>query len=59
MWNNQSRVERVEKKSAFKTEIPKPNGNPLPQKPASNGKIPFDDLDDEINLEIEEVGGFY
>ncbi len=20
---------------------------------------PFDDLDDEINLEIEEVGGFY
>ncbi|NNE98088.1 MAG: AAA family ATPase, partial [Pyrinomonadaceae bacterium] len=59
LWNNQSRVERVEKKSAFKTEIPKPKGNPVPTKPASNGKIPFDDLDDEINLEIEEVGGFY
>lgn len=56
LWNNQSRVKPAEKKSAFKAE----------EKPKSNGKfngngngITFDDLDDEINLEIEEVGGFY
>ncbi len=58
LWNSQSRVTPVEKKSAFKTESSKPNG-----KYNGNGggkpKIPFDDLDDEINLEIEEVGGLY
>ncbi len=55
LWNNQSRVRPVKKKSAFKTEQPAPV-----RKPKSNGRspIPFDDLDDEINLEIEEVGGF-
>lgn len=57
LWSNQSRVKPNEKKSAFKKESDKskPNGN-------FNGKdngITFDDLDDEINLEIEEVGGFY
>ena len=52
LWNNQARANAVKPKKAFKT----------PEKPASksaNGRIPFDDLDDEINLEIEEVGGFY
>jgi len=54
LWKNQSRVKPVEKKSAFKSEKQKPVSRP-------NGasKIPFDDLDDEINLEIEEVGGLY
>ena len=56
LWNNRSRVEPAQKKSAFKSEKGKPNGE-------FNGNrtspIPFDDLDDEINLEIEEVGGLY
>jgi type II secretory pathway predicted ATPase ExeA len=55
LWNNQSRVKSAKNKSAFRTETPKPNNN-------SNGKnnqIQFNDPDDEVNLEIEEVGGFY
>ncbi len=54
LWKNQARVRPAKKKSAFKSEKPKPVSR-------SNGasKIPFDDLDDEINLEIEEVGGLY
>jgi general secretion pathway protein A len=62
LWNNQTRVEKP--KPMFKTETPVTNGN------AGNGngnssvngaaqKSPFDDLDDDISLEIEEVGGFY
>ncbi|MGI8640991.1 MAG: ExeA family protein [Pyrinomonadaceae bacterium] len=52
LWNNQNRVE-VNKQKKFKTEAANGNGNGnrLPR--------PLDDLDDEINLEIEEVGGFY
>lgn len=54
MWNNQNRIEVTAPKK-FPANIANGNGN-------SNGKPiprPFDDLDDEINLEIEEVGGFY
>ena len=61
LWNNQARAEKV--KPMFKTEKPptngKANGNGN-SNGASNGKTsPFDDLDDDISLEIEEVGGFY
>ena len=52
---NQSRVER---KSAFRPDKSKPNGT-LNSRASVAAKIPFDDLDDEINLEIEEVGGLY
>ncbi len=55
LWNNQSRVEPTKPKKAFKTEEPKSKD----EFNGKNNKIPFDDLDDEINLEIEEVGGFY
>ncbi len=54
--NNQSRVEANMPKK-FPTNAANGNGNGN-----SNGKPiprPFDDLDDEVNLEIEEVGGFY
>ncbi len=54
--NNQSRVEASMPKK-FPTNAANGNGNGN-----SNGKPiprPFDDLDDEVNLEIEEVGGFY
>ena len=57
LWNNQSRVEPA-KKSAFKSEVAKPNGK-FNGNGNANSPIPFDDLDDEINLEIEEVGGLY
>lgn len=51
LWNNQKRVE-VNSPKKFPNE--KSNGN-------GNGAIPkpLDDLDDEVSLEIEEVGGFY
>jgi hypothetical protein len=55
LWNNQSRTKAVQPKKAFKTD------KKTPKAKANGGasRIPFDDLDDEINLEIEEVGGFY
>lgn len=63
LWNNQARAEKP--KPMFKTETPptntnsngngKGNSNVNP----SNKKSPFDDMDDDISLEIEEVGGFY
>lgn len=55
LWNNQARTPAAKPKKAFKTETKEP-----PPKPSGTSRrIPFDDLDDEINLEIEEVGGFY
>ncbi|MFV0389152.1 MAG: ExeA family protein [Pyrinomonadaceae bacterium] len=56
LWNNQSRVEK--QRSAFKQERP---SAPAPSSFNRNNATPasFDDLDDEINLEIEEVGGLY
>lgn len=60
LWNNQARVEQAKPKM-FQTEAPKPNGNGNgTQNGNTNGKHSrFDDLDDDISLEIEEVGGFY
>ncbi|MDH3493741.1 MAG: AAA family ATPase [Acidobacteriota bacterium] len=55
LWSNRARPRAAKPKRAFKTQQPEPAVK-------SNGeasRIPFDDLDDEINLEIEEVGGFY
>ncbi|HEY0461990.1 MAG TPA: AAA family ATPase [Pyrinomonadaceae bacterium] len=61
LWNNQARVERP--KPMFKTETSATNGN---SNGSGNSNIsstakqsPFDDLDDDISLEIEEAGGFY
>ncbi len=59
LWSNQARAEKA--KPMFKTEKPAANGN---SNGNSNGnpkekKSPFDDMDDDISLEIEEVGGFY
>jgi general secretion pathway protein A len=55
LWNNRERVAPAKPRKVFKSEDPKP------KKPVNGSaeRIPFDDLDDEINLEIEEVGGFY
>ncbi len=54
LWNNQAKTEKP--KPMFKAEVPT-NGNGNGN---SNGKhSPFDDLEDDVNLEIEEVGGFY
>lgn len=54
LWNNQTRNEQPKPKT-FQTENGKANGS------ANNGKqISFDNLDDDdLSLEIEEVGGFY
>ena len=55
LWSNSIRTEKP--KPMFKSDAPpKTNGNGN-----SNGSKskPFDDLDDDVNLEIEEVGGFY
>lgn len=62
LWKNQTRVEPTNTKK-FQSEISNGNGNGNGNS-NGNGKSkpipkPFDDLDDEINLEIEEVGGFY
>ena len=60
--NNQNRVEANTPKK-FPANATNGNGNGNGNSNGnSNGKSiprPFDDLDDEINLEIEEVGGFY
>lgn len=58
LWKNQSRTEPNSPKK-FQAEASNANA-------AANGKtngsakhVPFDDLDDDVNLEIGEVGGFY
>ncbi len=56
LWKNKSRVEPNNPKKfqseASNAKAANSNGNGANRKP-------FDDLDDEVNLEIEEVGGFY
>ncbi len=52
LWSNQTRAEKA--RPMFKSEEPTPK--PAPKEPA---RPVFDDLDDDISLEIEEVGGFY
>lgn len=60
LWNNRSRVE-PSTPSNVKTFQTGQQGNPVNPSAAQNANKtnPFDDLDDDINLEIEEVGGFY
>jgi general secretion pathway protein A len=65
LWNNQARAEKA--KPMFKTEKPPTggngnsngNGNGNSKINSNDKKSPFDDMDDDISLEIEEVGGFY
>lgn len=63
LWNNQVRAEKP--KPMFKTETPptntnsNANGNGNSNVNSNDKKSPFDDMDDDISLEIEEVGGFY
>jgi general secretion pathway protein A len=52
LWNNQSRAETINKPKKSETETVKDNGNGKRRNSLAN-------LDDEINLELEEVGGFY
>ncbi len=53
LWSNQARAEQPKPKM-FQAEA-KSNGNG-----SSNGKRPpIEDFDDDVSLEIEEVGGFY
>ncbi len=53
LWNNQSRVEAANKSKKPETKTANGNGS-------SAGKHnQFNDLGDELNLEIEKVGGFY
>jgi general secretion pathway protein A len=52
LWGAQSRVEHA----------PKSNGSHSVQNGNGNGHAkadPFADIDDEVSLEIEEIGGFY
>lgn len=59
LWNPQSRVEATKPKM-FQTAEKPANGNSNGAvNGTGNGKKPFDDLDDDVSLEIEEVGGFY
>jgi general secretion pathway protein A len=58
LWNNQSRVEPVKPKM-FQTEAKSSNGI-LNGNGQGHGAVrPFNDGDDDINLEIGEAGGFY
>jgi general secretion pathway protein A len=54
LWNNQARAEQP--RPMFKAE--RPAAKEAPKPPVKPRPI-FDDLDDDISLEIEEVGGFY
>ena len=53
LWQNQSRAEAAVKPK--KPEVKKADNS----KPNGNGRNPFIDLDDDMILELEEVGGFY
>jgi len=55
LWNNAARTEKP--KPMFKAE--KPQTKPSENNNQPPKKSPFDDMDDDISLEIEEVGGFY
>lgn len=57
LWTNQARAEKP--KPMFKTEQPTANGNGNSKTSTADKKSPFDDFDDDVSLEIEEVGGFY
>ena len=56
LWTNQNRVRQ---QPAKKFQGQSSNGNGSVNEDYDDGHIPFTGLDDEINLEIEEAGGFY
>ncbi len=64
LWNNR---QRVESKGALPNPSTKSNNVKMFQSAPQTSQHekealrqnPFDDLDDEVNLELEEVGGFY
>jgi hypothetical protein len=60
LWNNQNRASQHSNAKKF-NNVPKTNGTSNTNINTNGNGIrrPFDDLDDEINLEIEDVGGFY
>lgn len=59
LWNNRNRVES----HTNTTSNTSSNVKPFQAAQTSGNNAlkhnPFDDLDDEVNLEIEEIGGFY
>jgi hypothetical protein len=57
LWNNQSRSQPNSNVKKFQANAQASNGNSGANK--NGNRRPFDDSDDEINLEIGEVGGFY
>ncbi|HEX8735062.1 MAG TPA: hypothetical protein VF721_07065, partial [Pyrinomonadaceae bacterium] len=63
LWNQKPRVEAAAKPKMFQAEAKAASGasNGIAATNGhKNGKYNrFDDLDDEINLEIGEAGGFY
>ncbi len=56
LWSNQSRVEPAK---MFQTPPINTNTNSNSTTNSAVKRNIFDDLDDDLNLEIEEVGGFY
>lgn len=52
LWNNQSRAEAMNKPKKSETKTTKENGN-------GKRRDSLAGVEDEINLELEEVGGFY
>lgn len=64
LWNNRARLEQNTNTSSNNSNSTSNVKQFQSNAPTSNGNNalkhnPFDDLDDEVNLEIEEVGGFY
>ncbi len=63
LWKNQTRLQPHSPKK-FRAEpsngkSANGNGNGNGNSNGNGARKPFDDFDDEVNLEIEEVGGFY
>lgn len=63
LWNNQNRLQGNSNNSGSSNSNVKPfQANSQQSNISGNNALKqnsFDDLDDEVNLEIEEVGGFY
>jgi hypothetical protein len=66
LWNPRSRVEPAAKPKMFQAEAKAATNGASNGIAATNGHTNgngkynrFDDLDDDINLEIGEAGGFY
>lgn len=57
LWKNQNRTTEPSSPKKFQAEPANANANGKTNGSAKH--VPFDDLDDDVNLEIGEVGGFY